>query len=564
MSIEATPRIKSNKIEKILYFLAALTLPNIFLFNLYSRNRETAEIAFHHVLILAVILAFVSVIILLLMRFAIRNYEGALLTLLLFWLSFWLFESIYGIIPNRILTPLNRPVFTRGLLLVGMLVLIIGLAVFLRLKAIPLYKGRAVFNALLAVICLLFVFNAFPMFVASFASASSGNDGDSSVFYIKREFNVDSSLPSPDIYWIMMDGMINFHSMETFFDQPQDELRQELVTRGFVINENAEFIGNNTTYGMPGLFSPALYDSYLGALYMEGRYLLRSELQPMFNQAFARDGISLADEIAPYHELFHAFLQAGYSAVMIANFSPNVYTPIDRFYRIGDEAVYDRYPFTVKTDSETGGHLLRNVTDLLELLTIMTPFSLFPNFVTEIREGNIRWEAIPDHTEAVDRLTETTKNLHHERQLYRSLIDSFSISEPKLLFITPMFTHAHYWHLFDETLEEWTPSRYDLYPIAREYGVNVMMKIIDMILERNPEAIIVIQSDHGMHARGTQRQLLADGYSNEVIRGLHNSVMSAVRIPEQYGGLDEPLDPRNITRELVNRFVGENYELLPQ
>lgn len=59
-------------------------------------------------------------------------------------------------------------------------------------------------------------------------------------------------------------------------------------------------------------------------------------------------------------------------------------------------------------------------------------------------------------------------------------------------------------------------------------------------------------------------QLLAEDFTEEEDIHLHHSVMSAVRISEQYGGLDMPLDPRNITRELVNRFVGENYELLPQ
>jgi len=53
------------------------------------------------------------------------------------------------------------------------------------------------------------------------------------------------------------------------------------------------------------------------------------------------------------------------------------------------------------------------------------------------------------------------------------------------------------------------------------------------------------------------------GWSDEDVRRQQLSAFSAVRIPQIYGGLDAPLDPRNISRELVNRFVGENYELLP-
>jgi hypothetical protein len=53
------------------------------------------------------------------------------------------------------------------------------------------------------------------------------------------------------------------------------------------------------------------------------------------------------------------------------------------------------------------------------------------------------------------------------------------------------------------------------------------------------------------------------GFSDsEQIKAL-TSTISAVRIPYQYGGLDHALAPQNITRELVNRFVGQNYTLLP-
>jgi hypothetical protein len=57
--------------------------------------------------------------------------------------------------------------------------------------------------------------------------------------------------------------------------------------------------------------------------------------------------------------------------------------------------------------------------------------------------------------------------------------------------------------------------------------------------------------------------MYGQGYTKEQIVELMHSVFSAVRIPDEYGGLDEPIAPLNITRELINRFVGDNYELLP-
>ena len=99
--------------------------------------------------------------------------------------------------------------------------------------------------------------------------------------------------------------------------------------------------------------------------------------------------------------------------------------------------------------------------------------------------------------------------------------------------------------------------------IAHAYSINIVLNAIDLILEQDPNAVIVIQSDHGLHIPDTQEFLQEQGFSDEELFLLINSTMSAVRIPEQYGGLGEPLDPRNISRELVNRFVGPNYQLLP-
>ena len=47
---------------------------------------------------------------------------------------------------------------------------------------------------------------------------------------------------------------------------------------------------------------------------------------------------------------------------------------------------------------------------------------------------------------------------------------------------------------------------------------------------------------------------------------LWNCVISAIRVPEQYQNGEEQFaasNPLNMSRYLVNRFVGKNYEYLP-
>jgi len=90
----------------------------------------------------------------------------------------------------------------------------------------------------------------------------------------------------------------------------------------------------------------------------------------------------------------------------------------------------------------------------------------------------------------------------------------------------------------------------------------MMLGMIDRILKTNENAIIIIQGDHGVHyfARG---ELAAQGFTDEQKLTMNYSTISAVRIPEKYGTLTEPLDPLDITRFLVNHFVGKgNYSYL--
>jgi len=198
------------------------------------------------------------------------------------------------------------------------------------------------------------------------------------------------------------------------------------------------------------------------------------------------------------------------------------------------------------------------------LLTFMTPLPY--RLVAEIRGSSFAWETIPEHTNEINRRTENTRNMFHERQVYRRLIDTLFIEEPKLVYVTLLYTHGWRWHQVQDDLTGHGEHqhRIDLYPDSHHYQAVVMLNMIDMVLEHNPDAVIVLQADHGIHLYASQMQFLEDGLSEEEVFDLMHSVFSAVRIPERYGGLVEPLHPLNITRELVNRFVGENYELLPQ
>ena len=541
-----------DNLANILAYVAAIALPNIFLFNIYTQNHETSQIIFHHVLILALLMGITGALGFFIARFLTKTAKAGLLVMLLFWLFFWFFEDLFARVSLE----------SKGLflgLIAGGLIAFTGL---LRLCAVKLQKGQLLLVGFAGVLSLLFVFNAIGATFAFFTTTAVETNQVAIEVPIKHDFTVDATLPSPDIYWLHMDGMISPHSMEYFFGNAQTALLNRLLDLGFVINNDAKLVAHNTEFGVSALLSPYFYDNYLQELFSEAGGLLRRGRQSLLHGALNRDGISLALDVAPYHELFHAFMQANYTGVMIADFARDVYVPIDQFYRLGNGLRIDAYPFTTAATKDQEPHFLTEALDLVELLALMTPIPY--RIVIQIREGMFDWVTIPSHDEVVNQLMADSLDISHERQLYRRLQDSFAIDEPKLLYLTTMFTHAARWHWQDPELTAHRSGvdRFDLASLAYEYAAKVMLQLIDLILANNPNAIIVIQADHGMHLHATQQQLLNTGFSEEAVIQLQNSVISAVLIPPSYGGLDEALDPRNITRELVNRFVGQNYDLI--
>ena len=94
-----------------------------------------------------------------------------------------------------------------------------------------------------------------------------------------------------------------------------------------------------------------------------------------------------------------------------------------------------------------------------------------------------------------------------------------------------------------------------------------MMAQVDTIIENDPGAVIVLQADHGIHwgdnANYPSDSMRKQGFNLEDQLNLNLQVLSAVRVPPQYGKLTQPLDPLDIARWLVNNFVGGgNYDYL--
>ena len=503
---------------RLLYVISSICLPGIFLFDLYNRNRSLNNIEFVHVVVWVVIFMLVSILIFKLSHLMTQSPEGAFILVLVFWLLFWLFEAIFNAIFSHF-SLLPRPILQLCLSVVWLVISLI-----LQRCKIHIVKTSIGLRPLAFCLLVFFLINLVPGLQNEimFRTAGMMAEERSREFYIKREFYVDPQLPKPDIYWFHMDGLMSLEVFERFWGESKEHLRNELVNMGFQIYTNSKLNAGKSEHAIAALLSPALYSSYLHFIFSETQEMFeesngllgRNWLSPIHDEIMTEDGINIWSDIMPYHELLSALSYVGYE---IIDFKYNI-----DLYRLTD---YDNIIIRILN------RFLAS--DLPELLNRTTPLML-PTDVIQTRTRD------------------SVYTYSHEYA-------------PRFVWRTCLQAHIGKFYTHDPDLNEYVEGhfRHDLYPIAFTVAVEEMLRDIEIILANNPNAVIVLQSDHGFHYSVMHRQLLNDGFSIEEVLDLTFSVFSAVRIPPQYGGLGAPLAPLNISRELVNRFVGENYTLLP-
>ena len=576
---------KVTKRSNIVFYIAVMFLPNIFLFYLFNNNKHKNILYISHFAVLAIIFAIFGVLLFLLFRKITKSSEAALVVSLFSWMTFWLFEAVIS------LANWYSYVFVQRLLLFASLVAItIALLRFFRIHSAAISEYRGAFLVLGVTICVLFTYNLAPalhteVLLFTFGAPqkeihqieSNLHSEESSVpvhtppqggmYEIKTAFVIDDSLPKPDIYWIHMDEMMGFSAVDKYLGDAQDNLKSELEKRGFRVNEYAEHRAASTFFALSSLLSPTFHDSYLEPLHSTHKNMLMRQLSEILYNRLRIDGINLIEDIHPQHELFQAFRAVDYTVTALGFHSEVYFRSADIVYR-GDDA----YPLSITDGEENQEARLRAVklskySDLRRLMTSTTPLSIFDKIISAFvyEQTKDLWFSIPEHEDVVNRFAVRALTDYEERHLYRVLYDSFTVPSPKLTYVLNNITHWPYESVYlTGSISNPSPDNrfaFDLLYLPNYiYAAEVMLSTIDIILEENPYAIIILQADHGV-MNVHEDMILNSGYSEAQVMEMWLSVMSAVRIPQLFGGLDEPVDPLDITRLLINRYVGENYEL---
>ena len=377
----------------------------------------------------------------------------------------------------------------------------------------------------------------------------------------KTDFNVDTDLPNPNIYWLFMDGMLGFKAMEHFFDDTQPEFIAQLTERGFIINREARFEAlQRTAHCIPALMCPYYYDTFFSPRLRHWDVSDYKQIEKL------RRFIKIKADLACFNnELIFAFGKKGYQTNVIAQSTYQYFQQTNVKYMNGKKIECGDISPDILTNIEylrCGKILFNHITLLgrlnfildrlfdkyenrkLNISDIHNYYShssdVFKSFIVESYQGDDRWylNALAD---IMNHSTDPTLTIIHDSKAHWP------------------FIHEEQGNLIKRRERE--SMDISNYPLQHHFTGSIVISYIDFILNSDPSSIIILQSDHGLHSDESRALFIAKyGKNSGEMRLMQNQTISAVRIPDREN--EQTIDPLNITRVLVNCFVGDNYKLL--
>lgn len=551
--------------QKLILFITSIIIPLIPLLFLYNQNKAYLNLkqVFQVFLVLIVLYALLFLLTAVIFRSQLSAFVICIcITLLLF-----SFNNINGAFAS-----LNDATHIGWFCII--IAASIAAAAVITAIGILVKKANMRIVSLIALVMtsVMLLFNLTPALLNAFSLGTINAARNDSMY--KTEFTTSSSLDTPNVYWILCDGMLGIDAMEKYFGDTS-ELTQNLEDRGFQINAGAEVeTAHNTMISITALMSPYYFDNSLAA-----RISDHESAMALRNSAwFSSDEFYSALE---GNEFIAAFQQKGYETTTIGLTEWWYFYPTtDRFYAIThhnnpSQDAMNSVPYILANSSSNNEYQMQAMS-LAALLAGSNGEAFCKwllNYDPEAAAADEKAQAevhVPltyEFEGAMNVLLGSEEAAKYHLPLLTSLNDSLITSQentPQLTVVHYLLAHSPY--LFDENgnLTDGDTGLSNYYSHYK-YASRVLVNMIDMILTKDPDAVIVLQADHGIAIPA--EQWLADNTDDAVSNPyfITNSVLSAIRIPEKYKTGEEKYalaNPLNISRYAVNNFVGKNYEYI--
>ena len=151
------------------------------------------------------------------------------------------------------------------------------------------------------------------------------------------------------------------------------------------------------------------------------------------------------------------------------------------------------------------------------------------------------------------------------KAILKGLDESMKIDDKKFVFIDFKLNHDPF--TFDvngNIISEDLQYNAHYYLGNCIYSSYLLVDMLEFIENNDEDAVIIVQGDHGLHTIEDEMMLKLFATDMEGVQEIRNSVISAYYIPDKYRTGDEInlSDPLNVSRYLINNYIGKNYEYI--
>lgn len=376
---------------------------------------------------------------------------------------------------------------------------------------------------------------------------------------------VEDKTDTPNIYWIHCDGMVGIGGMKKYFKYNDIHLLKYFYDNDFYFNEEATLItAHQTQESLTAMFNPYYYDNFFGdyLLDLEETYLKNKD-----NPSFLVNHHEL-EEKRLNNELFMALDKKNYTTVTIGDF--NTYTGFytDYYYDFFNDGAL---PIGItNNDLRLLGNNSKNkllsymrFTHLKPLIDRTILYSL--SNINYLDYDNIDYNSFDSSNyEYIDKVM-NKYNYWIGKAMIKGLAETMKIDNQKFVFLDfkighDPFTFDRFGNLIDEEKKFEVASYLGNYM----YISHLLTDLLDYIRDNDKEAVIIVQGDHGLHTISDELMLSYFPTDMEGVQNIRNSVISAYYIPDKYKNGDEKYlnNPLNVSRYIVNNYIGNNYEYL--
>lgn len=377
---------------------------------------------------------------------------------------------------------------------------------------------------------------------------------------------VDKNMGSrPNIYYVHCDGMMSMEAMTKYFDYNDKILNDYLESNNFIINRNVVLpIGHRTQKSLVALFNPYYYDK------KEKKFLDEYE-KNTDNPKYKVNNYITYEEIRDKRlnsELLQGLSSAKYTTYGVGLYSQYSSLNTDYYYDFnyfGSSRKHNEKNLKLSLiDNSVDKKILSNYIDY-QIISDINPKETFIKdvgfdfFASKFKSVKNKEIDLSNYKYLNSTSNEKTK------KIVEGLSYTFDDTrDNKFVFVD--FDLNHLYISFDKEgneIEGYDNFK-DAYRDNYTYISYLLTDLVQYIKDNDNNSIIVLQSDHGIHILDCNELKELLNVDDNDCYDIRNSMFSSIYVPDEYmsGNEDVLGNPLNISRYLINNYVGENYKYL--